>query len=153
MTQIVIDIGASANDGAGDPLRSAFNDVNLNFANVFAAGPVDSNVQIVNNTILTTNTNGDLVLAPNGIGKVVANVTVVPNTANVHNLGSANQRWLTVYSKYLNVNTLQLAVYANTSVRDSAISSPQTGMMVYVTGTGMQVYGATQWNTIAGTNT
>ena len=59
MTQIVIDIGATANDGTGDPLRTAFNDVNLNFSNVFAAGPVDSNVRIANNKILTTNTNGN----------------------------------------------------------------------------------------------
>ena len=48
---------------------------------------------------------------------------------------------------------MQLAVYANATVRDSSISSPTPGMMVYVTGVGMQVYGATQWNTISGTAT
>lgn len=47
----------------------------------------------------------------------------------------------------------QLKVYANTAVRDSAISSPTPGMMVYVTGVGMQVRGATAWNTIAGSGT
>lgn len=47
----------------------------------------------------------------------------------------------------------QLVVYANTTVRDSAITSPQTGMMIYVTGLGMQVRGATSWNTIIGTDT
>lgn len=51
------------------------------------------------------------------------------------------------------VTTMQLAVYANTTVRDSSISSPQPGMMIYVTGTGMQVRGATSWNTVAGTGT
>ncbi len=50
-------------------------------------------------------------------------------------------------------SSFQLAVYANTTVRDSAITSPQPGMMIYVTGTGMQVYGATQWNTITGSGT
>ena len=45
---------------------------------------------------------------------------------------------------------LQLVVYANTIVRNSAITNPTAGMMIYVTGVGMQVYGATQWNTIAG---
>ena len=64
---IVINIGALPNDGTGDPLRTAFNDVNLNFANVFASGPVGSNIQIANNSILTLNTNGNLVLNPNGI--------------------------------------------------------------------------------------
>lgn len=47
----------------------------------------------------------------------------------------------------------QLAVYANTTVRDSSITSPTPGMMIYVTGTGMQVRGATSWNTIAGSGT
>lgn len=48
---------------------------------------------------------------------------------------------------------IQLAVYADTTARDAAIPSPAPGMMIYVTGTGMQVYGATQWNTVAGTGT
>lgn len=47
----------------------------------------------------------------------------------------------------------KLAVYANATVRDSTITSPQPGMMIYVTGTGMQVRGATSWNTIAGSGT
>ncbi len=48
---------------------------------------------------------------------------------------------------------MQLAVYANATVRDAAITSPAPGMMIYVTGTGMQVRGATSWNTIAGSGT
>jgi predicted acyltransferase (DUF342 family) len=48
---------------------------------------------------------------------------------------------------------MQLAVYANTTVRDSSITSPQPGMMIYVTGTGMQVRGETSWNTITGSGT
>ena len=106
---IVINIGAIPNDGTGDPLRTAFNDVNLNFANVFAAGLVGSNVQIANNTILTTNTNGNLVLAPNGIGVVQSNVSIVPNTANIRNLGSATQRWATVYTQYVNSTQINLS--------------------------------------------
>ena len=47
----------------------------------------------------------------------------------------------------------QLAVYANATVRDSSITSPTPGMMIYVTGVGMQVRGATSWNTIAGSGT
>jgi hypothetical protein len=66
--QQIIDIGSVPNDGTGDPLRTAFNDTNVNFDQVFAAGPVGSNVQIANNTIKTINTNGNLVLAPNGTG-------------------------------------------------------------------------------------
>ena len=104
MSQITINIGAVANDGTGDPLRTAFNDVNLNFDQVFAAGPVLSNIQIANNAILTTNTNGNLVLAPNGTGVVQSNVSILPNLANIRNLGSATQRWATVYTQYLDVS-------------------------------------------------
>ena len=98
---IVINIGAIPNDGTGDPLRTAFNDTNLNFANVFTAGPVGSNVQIANNTILTTNTNGNLVLAPNGTGVVQSNVSLVPDQNRIRNLGSVDRLWDTTYTQYL----------------------------------------------------
>ena len=102
--QINIDIGAAANDGTGDPLRTAFNYVNLNFANVWATGLPNSNVQISDNRILTVNTNANLVLAPNGIGKVASNVDIVPNTANVFALGGATRRWNTIYGQYLDLS-------------------------------------------------
>ena len=82
MAQQIINTGAVANDGTGDPLRTAFTETNNNFTEIYTAGPVDSNVRITDNTILTINTNGNLVLAPNGTGRVVANVDIVPNTAN-----------------------------------------------------------------------
>ena len=104
MTQYVINIGALPNDGTGDPLRTAFNEVNLNFNQVFAAGPVGSNIQIANNTILTTNTNGNLVLAPNGVGKIQANADIVPSVNQARNLGSSTQKWNTVYSQYITVS-------------------------------------------------
>jgi len=102
--QIIIDIGAAANDGTGDPLRTAFNYVNNNFSNVWNTGLPNSNVQFSDNRILTVNTNANLVLAPNGIGKVASNVDIVPNTANVFSLGGATRRWNTVYGQYLNLS-------------------------------------------------
>ncbi len=48
---------------------------------------------------------------------------------------------------------IQMAVYANATVRDAAITSPTPGMMIYVTGTGMQIRGATSWNTVTGSGT
>ena len=88
----------------GQSLNSAFVDVNLNFDQVWATGLVNSNIQIGNNTIYTNNTNGDLVLNPNGIGIVQSNVSILPNQANIRNLGSATQRWATVYTQYLDVS-------------------------------------------------
>jgi len=102
--QINIDIGAAANDGTGDPLRTAFNYVNNNFSNVWNTGLPSSNVQFSDNRILTVNTNANLVLAPNGIGKVASNVDIVPNTANVFALGGASRRWNTVYGQYLDLS-------------------------------------------------
>ena len=100
MSQYTINIGAIPNDGTGDPLRTAFNETNLNFNQIWATGLIGSNIAVANNTILTTNTNGNLVLAPNGIGQVVANVNIVPNLTLVRNLGSSTRRWGTVYAQY-----------------------------------------------------
>jgi hypothetical protein len=125
MTQYVIDIGAAPNDGTGDPLRTAFNETNLNFDQVFAAGPVLSNVRIANNSILTVTTNGNLILAPNGTGVVQSNVHIVPNTSNLRNLGSALQRWNTVYTQYVDVSGPatfdQLTVTGNLTVNGNII--------------------------------
>jgi len=123
--QITIDIGAAANDGTGDPLRTAFNYVNNNFSNVWNTGLPNSNVQFSDNRILTVNTNANLVLAPNGIGKVASNVDIVPNTANVFSLGSSTRRWNTVYAQYLDVsnNTTfgDLTVDGNLTVQGNTI--------------------------------
>lgn len=50
-------------------------------------------------------------------------------------------------------NNFKLPVFVDDAARDAAITSPAAGMMIYVTGTGMQVRGATSWNTIAGSST
>lgn len=82
-------------------------------------------------------------------GEIVADLTTNPPALYVgNNLGQ-----LTQINTLAAVGPMQLAVYANATVRDSSVASPQPGMIIYVTGTGMQVYGATQWNTIAGSST
>ena len=100
MTQQVINIGEQANDGTGESLRTAFNKVNNNFANIWTAGPVDSQVVISNNRISTTVQNLSLVLAGNGVGTITVNSTVVPGIDSVYDLGTANSRFDSVYSSY-----------------------------------------------------
>jgi len=138
MAQQIINTGAVANDGTGDPLRTAFTETNNNFTEIYTAGPVDSNVRIVDNTILTLNTNGNLVLAPNGIGRVVANVDIVPNTANVRNLGGSAKRWSTVYTQYLDVSGT--AVIANADITVGVgnlhITGGTNGYVLQTDGTG-----------------
>ena len=83
----------------GEPLNQAFDAINTNFDQIWAAGPVGSNVKIAENTIYTLNTNGNLVLNPNGIGNVIANAQVIPDRDRVRNLGAQNLRWNTVYAQ------------------------------------------------------
>ena len=122
-------------------LSASSNYGNSNVANFLAA--------YGSNTIVTTGN----ITAGNFIGNVSLTGNVQGTSANVTLVAGA---YSTVFD---NVGTatfpgaVQLAVYANTTVRDIAIPSPNPGMMIYVTGTGMQVRGATGWNTIAGSGT
>lgn len=92
-----IDYGASANDGTGDPLRVAFIKTDDNFAAIWAAGPVGSNVVISDTTVSTVATNANLVLSPNGIGIIRTDSAVIPRFTNTSDLGSPNLRYRTVY--------------------------------------------------------
>jgi len=105
MGQIIINTGNIANDGTGAPLRTAFTDTNYNFTQLFAAGPVGSNITIANNTIQVTNNNGNLQLATNGIGVVVPAANFVPDVPNVRSIGLGTNRFSTVYAQYINAAT------------------------------------------------
>jgi hypothetical protein len=97
MAQEIINYGAAANDGTGDPLRTAFIKTDDNFDQIWAAGPVGSNITIINNTVSVVNTNGNLVLSPNGVGVVQTNSRVVPRLNNTYDLGSATLKYRTGY--------------------------------------------------------
>jgi hypothetical protein len=97
MTQFIIDIGAVPDDGQGDPLRTAFDYTNENFNQIFAAGPVLSNIQIGNNTITTTVLNSNLILSPSGIGRVQFNNTLFPRLTNVYDIGTPSLRFNSIY--------------------------------------------------------
>jgi hypothetical protein len=71
MAQQVINIGGTANDGTGDPLRTAFTKANQNFSELYAKGAAGSNLDISNNKVEATNSNGNIELMPNGAGRVV----------------------------------------------------------------------------------
>lgn len=71
MAQQVINIGAAANDGTGDPLRDCFDKINDNFTELYTVGPAGANFDLSDNDIEATNTNGGINLIPNGTGKVV----------------------------------------------------------------------------------
>tara|TARA_Y100001973_G_C5207162_1_gene342417 strand:- start:4902 stop:6746 length:1845 start_codon:yes stop_codon:yes gene_type:complete len=82
MAKQTINIGSSANDGTGDPLRTAFNKINANFTELYGntdeANDIveDTTPQLggnldVNNKSITTNvTNGNVAVAANGTGTI-----------------------------------------------------------------------------------
>ena len=134
MSQYIINTGNIANDGQGDPLRTAFTDTNLNFNQIWAAGPVNSNIKIANNTIITTNTNGNLILATNGIGAIVTAQSVVPDLSNVRMVGAPNNRFNTVYSQYLDISGIvtagNLSVSGNLYVAGNTVTVNQSNLSV-----------------------
>jgi hypothetical protein len=98
MAQQIINTGEEPNDGTGESLRSAFNAVNENFSEIYAAGPVGSNVVISSNVISVIGTNNNLVLSGNGIGEVQFNSGITPTTNAVFDIGNPGEQFRTVYA-------------------------------------------------------
>ena len=85
MAKQVINIGTAANDGTGDPLRTAFDKINDNFTELYGSDDEAANYVIEDTTpqlggdldvngrrITSARSNEDIVLLPNGTGGVVA---------------------------------------------------------------------------------
>jgi hypothetical protein len=88
MAKQTINIGSNANDGTGDPLRTAFNKINENFAELYGddssadtftspqittptiTGTATINSLIFNDTTISTPTNFNILLNPNGTGVI-----------------------------------------------------------------------------------
>ena len=69
-----INIGSSANDGTGDPLRTAFDKINDNFVELYGTdndiNTLDANLNVNTFAITTGVTNGDVTITPNGTGSI-----------------------------------------------------------------------------------
>lgn len=92
MAQQVINIGAAANDGNGDPLRDCFDKINDNFTELYARGPAGANFDLTDNDIAATNSNGGINLVPNGTGKIVIeddSITIQTSRTPVTAVGAA----------------------------------------------------------------
>ena len=82
MARQTINIGTNANDGTGDPLRTAFDKINDNFTELYGDGDastileqdtapkLSANLDVNNFNITTDVTNGDVSIQPNGTGNV-----------------------------------------------------------------------------------
>ena len=73
MAKQTVNLGSSANDGTGDPLRTAFDKINDNFDELYLYSTAASgnNITITGNTIASDNTNGNITLDPNGTGDII----------------------------------------------------------------------------------
>ena len=104
---------------------------------VFLDGANDAILFATSNVIIRSDNDGtfkDLTFSANG------NLEA-PGTISANSVNATNQ--------------FRLPVYATDAARDSAIPSPQPGMMVYVSsgeGAGLQVRGANNWNTVSQTS-
>jgi hypothetical protein len=159
MARQIINIGTGPNSGTGDNLRSAFDKTNDNFAEIYTAGPVSSNIQISGQTVSSTNTNGNIVLSPNGTGSIVISNDFLPDANNTRTIGSTSSRIKGLYvgdtgldvSGDANIGggvnssgPVKVPRYADSTARDAAITSPSIGMIV-VTNNVFQGYNGSTW--------
>jgi hypothetical protein len=80
MAQITLNVGSNANDGTGDTLRTAMQNVNTMFTEVYASNLFNEGITLSGNNISADRTNDDLVLRPSGTGTVaIADLTVDSN--------------------------------------------------------------------------
>ena len=92
MAQQSINIGSSANDGTGDPLRTAFDKINDNFTELYgstaeandliedSSPQLGADLDVNGRRITSARSNEDIVLLPNGTGGVVASAVRIAGT-------------------------------------------------------------------------
>jgi cytoskeletal protein CcmA (bactofilin family) len=122
MAKQTINIGSNANDGTGDPLRTAFNKINDNFTELYGSdndlNTLDANLD-VNNFIITTGvTNGNITITPNGTGDLLLGALRVNGTS----ISADNSSFINLNEGVIIDGTLRVddAVNLNTSLTLSA---------------------------------
>ena len=83
MTQELINIGAQANDGEGDPLRTAFAKINNNFTQLFSTGFFTSNAYSTGNTAGQVIFTAPVESFTQGIFQINSNDTTSTDTENI----------------------------------------------------------------------
>jgi hypothetical protein len=154
MAQQTINLGTSANDGTGDNLRSAMDKTNDNFTELYGANSVSSNIAMSGQTISSYNTNGDIVLAPDGTGTIRTATDLIPDANNTRYIGNANVRHRGIYvgsAGVISDGPINVPDFANATVRDSTITTPVQGMIV-VTANVYQGYIGSAWTALAGSD-
>tara|TARA_B110000046_G_scaffold93735_1_gene101675 strand:+ start:1351 stop:1719 length:369 start_codon:yes stop_codon:yes gene_type:complete len=87
MARLTIDTGTVGNPATGDTLRTAMTKVNSNFAEMMSG-----NLSLSGNSLVSVDTNGNIILDPNGTGQVQVNadrlvITTTKTATAVGNTG------------------------------------------------------------------
>ena len=140
-----VQIGSSANDGTGDPLRTAFDKINDNFIELYGGdndiNTLDANLNVNNFAITTGVTNGNITVTPNGTGSInLGSITIngsqvssndstqITLADNIQTTGTVNIDGATTLGSTLTVGTsLALATGATvTGIDNGALGSSAT---------------------------
>ena len=109
MARQVINIGTTANDGTGDPLRTAFDKINDNFVELYGGdnnlNTLDANLDVNGFDITTGVTNGDIDIIQNGTG----NINLGSIRINGSTVSSSDSTQITIAENIQTTGTLNVA--------------------------------------------
>ena len=109
MARQIINIGTNANDGTGDPLRTAFDKINDNFSELYGGdnnlNTLDANLDVNGNSIVTGVTNGDINITQNGTG----NINLGSIRINGSTVSSSDSTQITIAENIQTTGTLNVA--------------------------------------------
>ena len=83
MAQITLNVGSNANDGTGDTLRSAMQNVNTMFTELYLSPLTGGALSFAGNEISATRSNEDLVFKPSGTGSVTATKIIIDDNIQI----------------------------------------------------------------------
>ena len=109
MARQTINIGSSANDGTGDPLRTAFDKINDNFVELYGAdgdsNTLANNLDVNGHNIISSRSNEDIRILPAGTGGVVASAVRIAGTT----ISSDDSSQITIAENIQTTGTLNVA--------------------------------------------
>ncbi len=135
MARQVINIGSSANDGTGDPLRTAFDKINDNFVELYGTdndiNTLDANLNVNTFAITTGVTNGDITITPNGTGGIKLGAMKFVGTT----MSSDDSTQITIVENIQTTGTLNVA--GATTISGALSSSTSLALATGATVTGI----------------
>ena len=109
MARQAINIGSSANDGTGDPLRTAFDKINDNFVELYGTDDdsktLANNLDVNGHNIISTRSNEDIRILPAGTGGVIASAVRIAGTT----ISSDDSSQITIAEHMQTTGTLNVA--------------------------------------------